>query len=325
MKDILIGMAVGDACGVPHEFKPKVTMDMYPATDMIGGGTHGQVKGTWSDDTSMALCIVASLLNGLNYSDIMNKFSSWLNDNFWTPHGVVFDNGLSTRRAIDKWRSGSTFVPTECGGTTDGSNGNGSVMRTLVLVPYIEHLDIDKRWKIISNTSKLTHAHWISRFSCLLVCEFALELRKIKNTKYGFVTKRDAWDNAVVSFRGVRNKTIAETDEFTEEEFDKVFGEYLLEVSPYILEDKDYRGSGFARDTAVTAIYCVLRTSSYKEAVLKAINYGDDTDTTACVTGGLAGIIYGIDGIPKDWVDCIARKDDINDLVERYEALYEVV
>ena len=321
MKDILIGMAVGDALGVPFEFKSRATMGENPAVDMIGHGVHNQVKGTWSDDTSMALCIVDSLLNGLNYSDMINKFTDWLRGGYWTPHGVVFDNGISTRRAIDRWRTGQ-FLPADCGGTTDGSNGNGSVMRTLVLVPYIEHLDIDQRWAIISTTSSLTHAHWISRFSCLLACEFAIEMRK-KNKK--LVTRRDAWDDAVVTVRGIRNKTIAETDEFTEEEFDKYFGEYLFEDAPYTLKDEDYRGSGFARDTAVTAIYCVLTTSSYKEAVLKAINYGDDTDTTACVTGGLAGIIYGVDGIPKDWVDCIARKDDILDLVERYEALYEVV
>ena len=312
-------MAVGDALGVPFEFKPKFTMDMYPATEMIGGGTHGQPKGTWSDDTSMALCLIDSLCNGLNYSDIATKFASWLNDREWTPHGEVFDNGISTRVAIDKWVKGDT-VAIECGGTSESSNGNGSVMRTLALVPYIEKYKADVRFLVVSNVSSITHAHWISKFSCYFVCEYAIALRQ------GF-DKYNALDIAVDALEDARDLQILLGD-LTLDEYNKVFGDIFDLMLDEKVTDKDFRGSGYARDTAITSVWCLLETNSYREATLKAVNYGDDTDTTGCVTGGLAGILYGFDtpkGIPSDWVESIARKDDIIELVDKYESIYEVV
>jgi ADP-ribosylglycohydrolase len=96
MKDILIGMAVGDALGVPYEFLSRAAMQKSPATEMVGYGTHNQPKGTWSDDTSMALCLTESLCDGLNYDDIAKKFAAWFYDAWWTPHGDVFDHGFAT-------------------------------------------------------------------------------------------------------------------------------------------------------------------------------------------------------------------------------------
>jgi len=315
MKNIIIGMAVGDAVGVPYEFISKGDMRLNPCSDMVGHGTHNQPKGTWSDDTSMALCIVDSLCNGLNFTDMANKFAGWLYGNLWTPHGVVFDNGIATRNAIDKWSKGCS-TPTECGGIDIYSNGNGSVMRTLALVPYIEQYNPDIRFRVVSNVSAITHGHWISKYSCYLVCEFAIGLRKGN-------TKQLAWHDARLSLYDVASTDIS-LDFVRQDEFDLVFGKFLTDDLTKLSND-DFHGTGYARDTAVTSMWCILTTETYKEAVLKAVNYGDDTDTTACVTGGLGGILYGLDGIPTDWVESLARKDDIIDLVEKYEATYEVI
>jgi len=317
MKNIIIGMAVGDAVGVPYEFNSSKAMKLNPCTDMIGYGTHGQPKGTWSDDTSMALCIVDSLCNGLNYTNIADKFAEWLYGNLWTPHGKVFDHGFATKSAIDRWISDKTKTPMECGGIGSSSNGNGSVMRTLALVPYIENYSPDIHYTVVSNISSITHAHWISKYSCYLVCEFAIGLRK-------GLDKEDAWVEAIKALGVIRDNDIS-FEVITIDEYEKYFGKYTFDT---ILEhggDSNFSGSGFARDTAVTSIWCILTTDTYKEAVLKAVNYGDDTDTTACVTGGLGGILYGLDGIPSDWVESLARKDDIIDLVERYESTYDTV
>lgn len=313
MKSIIIGMAVGDAVGVPYEFIYKDDMKLNPCTDMIGYGTHEQPKGTWSDDTSMALCIVDSLCNGLNYTNIANKFSEWLYGNLWTPHGEVFDNGLTTKVAINKWISGK-FGPTECGGTDISENGNGSVMRTLALVPYIESYSPAIRYKVISEVSAITHGHWISKYSCYLVCEFAIGLRN-------GLDKEDAWVEAIRALEVVRDTDIS-FEVITLEDYNKYFGKFAFDTILEHGNDSNFSGSGFAIDTAITSIWCILTTDSYKEAVLKAVNYGDDTDTTACVTGGLGGILYGLDGIPVEWVDNLARKDDIINLVEKYEATY---
>jgi len=317
MKNIIIGMAVGDAVGVPYEFIYKDVIKLDPCIDMIGHGTHNQPKGTWSDDTSMALCVVDSLKNGLNYSDMADKFSKWLYGNLWTPHGKVFDNGFSTKRAIDKWIKGETSA-FECGGKSINTNGNGSVMRTLALVPFLEGKDILMRYEIVSKVSSITHAHWISRLSCFLVCEYAIAIRE------GF-DKYVSFDIAVGSVNtAVEYINMRNDDEISDDEFKEVFGE-LFELIKTKPSNDLFSGSGYARDTAMTSIWCILTTNTYKEAVLKAVNYGDDTDTTACVTGGLGGVIYGVDGIPEDWVNSLARKDDIIELVEQYEATYENV
>ena len=317
MKDIIIGMAVGDALGVPFEFIARSDMKMKPCKGMVGYGAHGQPVGTWSDDTSMALCIIDSLCNGLNYTDMANKFYSWLYQSLWTPYGEVFDNGISTKIAINRWKTGK-YIPSECGGITEDSNGNGSVMRTLVLVPFLEDKNIYKRYEVISKVSSITHAHWISKFSCLLVCEYALALRK-------GLDKDDAFTAAVESLVIIKEFEKEYGDDVTDENYQKVFGNLISKIENDSVENEDFRGSGYARDTALTSIWCIMTTDSYKNSTIKAVNYGEDTDTTACVTGGLAGVLYGIGGIPTDWVDCIARKGDILELVEKYQSVYEVV
>jgi ADP-ribosylglycohydrolase len=316
MKNIIIGMAVGDALGVPYEFILKDKMNLKPCTGMVGYGTHGQPVGTWSDDTSMALCLIDSLCNGLNYTDMADKFSKWFNESLWTPHGEVFDFGYSTQASINRWVDGET-VATECGGLKESSNGNGSVMRTLALVPYIESYKADIRYKVVSNVSSITHGHWISKLSCYLICEFAIGLRR-GHGKYL------AYHDAVNSVIDMAKTEASWGDELTMESFKDVFG-MLFIGNLTTLSDSDFSGSGYARDTALTSIWCLLTTESYRDATLKAVNYGDDTDTTGCVTGGLAGVLYGVDGIPTEWVNSLARKDDIIELVNKYEAVYDTL
>jgi ADP-ribosyl-[dinitrogen reductase] hydrolase len=303
MKDILIGMAVGDAVGVPYEFISKQEMDLNPATDMTEYGTHNQPKGTWSDDTSMALCIVDSIVERkwVDCEGISDKFTKWMFEGYWTPRGVVFDFGIATRDALKKRRDLNTPA-TKCGGTEIFSNGNGSVMRTLALVPYLDDFNMAESYTIINDVSSITHAHEISKMSCVLTCTYASFLKRFKDPAY-------AWE---LSFNYIRaNSFLSNTSETYLEYFEKY-------REPSKLTDEDFDGSGFARDTAVTSMWCVLKTDNYKDAVLKAVNYGDDTDTTACVTGGLAGILHGFKNIPKDWVDSIARKGDILELIKHY-------
>lgn len=318
MKEIILGMAVGDALGVPYEFIMKGEMRMRPCKDMVGYGTHSQPAGTWSDDTSMALCIIDSLCNGLNYSNIADKFASWMNESLWTPHGEVFDYGFTTRAAVRKWTEGNS-IATECGGISESSNGNGSVMRTLALVPFLEGKDVFRRYDIVSKVSSITHGHWISIMSCFLVTEYAIAIRQ------GF-DKFVAFDIAVGSLESVKEIEL-EFGEMTEEGYNKYFQD-KIDIMHNGPKDTNFTGSGFSRETAFTSIWCILSTDSFKKATLKAVNYGDDTDTTGCVTGGLAGILYGFDennGIPEEWLNQIARKDDIIELVNKYEAVYEVV
>ena len=78
------------------------------------------------------------------------------------------------------------------------------------------------------------------------------------------------------------------------------------------------KSGGYVIHTLEASIWCLLNSKSFEEAVLKAVNLGEDTDTTGCVTGGLAGMYYGLKGIPKEWHDAIVRKEDIESLLLQF-------
>lgn len=101
-KDALLGLAIGDALGVPVEFKDRTYLKQNPVVDMVGYGTHNQPKGTWSDDSSLSFCLAESLTNGYDLQNIAHNILKWFNDGFWTAHGKVFDIGVQTRSAIDE-------------------------------------------------------------------------------------------------------------------------------------------------------------------------------------------------------------------------------
>ena len=174
LQTILIGTAVGDALGVPVEFQPRGYLKANPVTDMCEYGTHEQPKGTWSDDTSLMLCLAESMREGLDIHNLAQKFIAWKNDNLWTPHGWVFDIGIGTRIAIERLENGTT--PELAGGFDERDNGNGSLMRILPLVLHIKDLDIEERYEWTKKISSITHAHVRSVMACFYYLEFAKKI-----------------------------------------------------------------------------------------------------------------------------------------------------
>ncbi len=114
IKDALFGLAVGDALGVPYEFKNRQSMRKNSATDMIGYGTYNLPPGTFSDDSSLAFCLAEALTKGYGLRNIGDNFVNWLYNNYWTPRGNVFDVGISTQKAIERLKKGIT--PAQSGG-----------------------------------------------------------------------------------------------------------------------------------------------------------------------------------------------------------------
>jgi ADP-ribosylglycohydrolase len=129
--DSIIGHAIGDAMGMPTEFCTREHLLSNPVVDMIGSKKVGQPAGSWTDDTSMEIATIESIVsnNGFNYSDIMSRWCDWLNKGEYTPNGVVFDVGRTCLRACRNFMNG--IEPTKCGLSDENSNGNGSLMRIL--------------------------------------------------------------------------------------------------------------------------------------------------------------------------------------------------
>jgi ADP-ribosylglycohydrolase len=167
---VLLGVAVGDALGVPVEF---LSRGAFKVTDMTGYGTHNQPPGTWSDDTSLTLCLADSLSRGFSLDDIARNFVKWHDEAAFTAHGNVFDIGISTSKAIRNLKNGAR--PTESGCIDVNENGNGSLMRIAPLVFYVADKPQEGRFTITRRVSSITHTriNGLSQpvFSILNICE----------------------------------------------------------------------------------------------------------------------------------------------------------
>lgn len=300
----IMGLCVADALGVPVEFMGRDTLAENPVVGMRAYGTYNQPAGTWSDDTSMTLCLADSLCRGLDYNDILTNFLNWFKEGWFTPFGAAFDIGNTTRQALKRFEQGVS--PLECGGNAEHDNGNGSLMRILPLLFYLQSVygkDFYKKAEavaVIHEVSALTHAHKRSQIACGIYISVAAMLHGSTNLK-----------EAV-------NLGIGQAMEY----YRKHEG-YAEELEFYKrLEDKDFAGlpaerirsSGYVVDTLEASVWCLLNTDNYKDCVLKAVNLGSDTDTVAAVAGGLAGLKYGYEGIPQDWLGVIVKREYVESL-----------
>ena len=308
----MMGLVVGDALGVPVEFKSRVELKENSVTDMRAYGTHSQPAGTWSDDSSMAVATMEWLgeigTTEPDYSLLMDKFSNWLLYGDYTPYQNNYDCGIATSKAIMNYGRG--IKPLQCGGKSEFDNGNGSLMRILpAALKYSEGLASDelKDVEIIYNLSALTHAHTRSKLGCLLYSKIIADMLQMTDDKFTAV------ESSLLKCKQYLESVADEDIAYEMQKFSRLWN--LQEFMN--LEENKIKSSGYVVDTLEAAIWCFLNTDNYKECVLKAVNLGDDTDTVGAVAGGLAGLYYGIDGIPKGWVDIIPKKEWIIELIER--------
>lgn len=307
--DGIMGLCVADALGVPVEFKSRTSLRSNPVKDLRGFGTYSQPAGTWSDDTSMTLCLAESLASRgtIDYQDIMNNFSAWLHEGRFTPGGKAFDIGRTCAKAIQRFDDG--IEPRLCGGTSDFDNGNGSLMRILPLVYYLneeygpDFTSQEAAMDAIHHTSSLTHAHPRSMVACGIYIAVAGRLLA------GVPLARaipEAFER-VRAYYGPRSA------------FSAAWKDYARLVDPSFasLPEGDIRSTGYVIDTLEAAIWCLMNTQSYRECVLKAVNLGEDTDTVAAVAGGLAGLAYGCGALPEEWLKGIVQRAFVEETCQR--------
>ena len=311
IRNTIYGAIVADALGVPVEFKDRALLRKKPVTDMIGYGTYNLPKGSWSDDSSMTLCLEESIgrLKGIDYDDIMKNFYGWYKHSKFTPDHHVFDIGRTCHTAIMNSRQGCEAV--DCGLRDEQSKGNGSLMRISPL-PFCliqqfgsESMSNEEAFEIIHNISSLTHGHKISLVGCDIYCSVMIEIFKgtekdelLKNAlpKIGeYVRNNPHYASALSKYERITHKSFTELSE------DKI------------------KSSGYVVDTLEAALWCFLTTNNYHDCVLKAVNLGSDTDTVACVAGSIAGLYYG--EIPADWIEAIRNKKLVNKVIEKFSCV----
>jgi ADP-ribosylglycohydrolase len=299
----LMGLCVGDALGVPVEFTSRAERVKSPVTTMLGYGTWNQPPGTWSDDSSLTFCLAESLCRGYSLDTIANSFWRWYKAAYWTARGELFDIGQTTHEAIMRLKQG--VLPHQAGGKVENSNGNGSLMRILPMAYCHKILTFDELIARVHDVSAITHGHARSQMACGIYISIAIALL--------------AGENPQAAYLQGLNKihTIYTSGEFLLQtpHFRRIFSGEIAQIPI-----AEINSGGYVIDTLEASLWCLLNSSSYSEAVLQAVNLGGDTDTTAAVTGGLAGIYYGVENIPQDWINQIARKQDIINLAQRLAA-----
>ncbi|MGF6996330.1 ADP-ribosylglycohydrolase family protein [Paraburkholderia sp. GAS32] len=298
----LVGLLVGDALGVGFEFKKP---EQIPSRDQIEMQTsytfrrsHAGVQvGTYSDDGAQGLCLLATLLECGKFSltDFASRLLRWYDDGYLAVDGEVFDIGIQTAEALDRLRDGVS--PREAGGASVMDNGNGSLMRTLPLALWHKGTD-DALVRDAHLQSLPTHGHARSLVACAFYC---LVVR-------GYLQKlADPWNFADHRLDAIYN-------DWSNQQERKAFLVELDVLRRFPKTDLPL-GTGYCLDTIWSA-HAAMQEDSFEDVAKTAISFGNDTDTTAAVACGLAGIKYGVDGIPERWLRQLRGFEIVQPLIE---------
>lgn len=299
IKGGIIGLLVGDALGVPYEFHaseeiPSFEEIEYEPPEWFRRAHGGVPIGTWSDDGAQALVLLNTLLEREKFDaeHFAQGLVDWYDKGFMAVGGKVFDIGIQTADAIRELKRG--VAPNLSGGSDEYSNGNGALMRVLPLA--IWHRGSDP--ELIADAfdqSAVTHGHLRSKICCALYCLWARRiLQNVENP----------WKNAVDTFHSFFRENTIENIEVETRIF-PANGTYEI------------RGSGYVVDSLRAAIFLNDEYDDYEKIVKAAIALGEDTDTTACIAGGIAGIRFGVEAIPKRWRDDLRGKEIYEPLLEK--------
>ena len=293
----LYGLLIGDALGVPYEFYAPA--DLPPAAEIeFAPPAHfrrahaGVLPGTWSDDGALALALLASLLDcgRLDLEDFGRKLVAWLDEGYLAVDGRVFDVGIQTGEAIHRLKRGT---PAEKAGPAgEAKNGNGALMRVLPLALWHQGSD-EALAADAQRQSRVTHGHVRSQVCCALYCLWA------RRTLQGVP---EPWTAAAATLRAIYGRRSPEAAE--------------LDGTIHPDEFVKGSGSGYVVDCLWSARWAVEQ-GPYEQVVKAAIGLGHDTDTTACVAGGLAGLRDGLAAIPKRWRRNLRGQELVAPLVER--------
>jgi ADP-ribosylglycohydrolase len=291
----LQGLLIGDALGVPYEFHeatdiPSLSLiDFDPPADFPRSHS-GVPPGTWSDDGAQALCLLSSLLacNGLDLRNFAGQLLNWANWGYLAVDGYVFDIGVQTYRALEALKTG--VPPEQSGPKGEYDNGNGALMRVLPLALW-HRVDDQSLIDMAAKQCLPTHGHPRSAVACAMYCLWArAELAGVPSS----------WEQADALLRSLGPKAGLPPAEID------------LVLDPAQLQQAN--GTGYVVDTLWSARLVLGDAWDYADAVRRAIALGNDTDTTAAVSGGIAGIRFGLSGIPASWRERLRGREIIVDL-----------
>ena len=273
----VMGVVVGNALGCPVQFETREEVAVHPITGMRGYGTFNLPEGSWTDDSSLTLALMESISRkrGIDLDDIMGNFMKWLYEGKFTPYNESFDIGCGTMRAINRYRKSRNAK--KCGGDEEYNNGNGSLMRIL---PACIYCSMMKSRGQISEKEAVETVHAVGSLTHA-------------HMRQGFAF----YETYLADKENLRC-------------YDR-----MKDLTAFLTLSADsIKSSGYVVDALEAAVWSLGTTDSFEDALLKAVNLGNDTDTVGAITGGLAGLYYGYGAIPEDWLSAVKRRKRIEKL-----------
>ncbi len=297
----LLGTAIGDALGFPFEGLSRealkdVDLSRYHAGDFP--------PGTWSDDTSLTFITAESLVErkGLDLADLGQRFLRWLREGYLTPFGRAIGVGRATREALERLARG--VPPEEAGGRGERDNGNGALMRILPVVLWYLKEEAEGLLRPVHRAAALTHAHPRNLVACGI---------------YAFLVKglfRERDFSRALAFALKEARLRYREGPLAEE---RRHFERLERIEA--LSSEDIRASGYVVHSLEAVCWVMAQTSSFEEAVALAVRLGEDTDTTAAIVGGLAGLLYGPESLPPSLVEGLVKGEDLRERALRFASV----
>jgi ADP-ribosyl-[dinitrogen reductase] hydrolase len=288
----LLGLAVGDALGTTVEFQAPGTFK--PVTDLVGGGPFGLKPGQWTDDMSMALCLAESLIEKRCFDpkDQMDRYCRWWKQGYLSSTGTCFDIGITVKTALAHYlRTGEPFA----GSTDPFTAGNGSLMRLAPVVLAFQQ-NVELAIHNAGESSRTTHAASTTIDAC----------RYFAGLLLGALEGRSKEELLSPVFYPGPDEQYWKRHPLSPEIAEIANGSFKQKQPPAII------GNGFVVCSLEAALWAFYRSDSFRDGALRAVNLGNDADTTGAIYGQLAGAFYGVNAIPEDWIERLIMRDFIN-------------
>lgn len=319
IKSSLYGFIVGDALGVPVEFMSRDKLKEQPVSEMLENKSRNTTKGYWSDDTAMTLCTMQSIVDMKKISfelheSMMKNYRKWLEEGYKAINKKCFGIGQTIFKALSNYKNSKSFIE-YCANNLDSpkNGGNGAMMRILPLILYLynnklpkykdleDDIEIYRKYYFIEFNVGITHQYTVNAECCIFYTMFIFNLLDTKDLNKAYdlsIENHLSWHSGDPS-----------------SELRRILFKEVID-----LDEDEIKSSGYVVDTLEACLWCLFNTKSYEEAVLKAVNLGGDSDTIAAITGSLAGLYYGMEQIPKKWLEALCEKDmlenDINNFID---------
>ena len=306
--DGIMGVAVGDALGLPVQFMSREELASDPVVSMRPCDLFLSPIGTWSDDTAMTMAMYESIkrLGHVNAEDIMKNFVKWMYKGEFSANDECIDEGFTCSYGIENYKSYGDIHT--CGKTGEHANGNGSLMRTLpISLYYAEKVKageatVDEAIRDIHLVSALTHNHIRACMACGL---YFFCVSAILYEDGDLITRLQKGMDEGFSYYGANEENVFELTNYG----------WFMDLEEFAeVPVSSIRSTGYVVDSFEAAIWSLITTDSYRGAMIKAVNLGDDTDTIAAIAGGLAGLYYGYESIPEEWLAVLRRREWLEEM-----------